>query len=64
MMTLHVDGMSCEHCVRAVTGAIRALDPKAAVTVELASGTVRAETALAREAVAAAITGEGYTVAA
>ena len=63
MITLHVEGRSCGHCVRAVTQAIQALDPAAKVQVDLAAKTVQAETGLARDAVAAAITEEGYKVA-
>ena len=63
MITLHVDGMTCGHCVRAVTQAIQALDPAAKVQVDLATKTVQAETGLARDAVAAAIAEEGYKVA-
>lgn len=62
MLTLHVEGMSCGHCVRAVTEAIRTLDPKAEVAVDLATGTVRAETGAAPKAVAAAVEEEGYKV--
>ncbi len=62
MITLQVEGMSCGHCVRAVTEAIRALDPRAEVTVDLASGTVRAETGAAPAAVTAAVEEEGYKV--
>ena len=61
-VALKVEGMSCDHCVRAVTQAIRARDPGAEVQVDLAAGTVRAETRLGREAVAEAVTGEGYKV--
>ena len=64
MITLHVEGMSCGHCVRAVTEAIRALDPKAEVAVDLAAGTVRAETGAAPAAVTAAVEEEGYKVTA
>jgi copper chaperone len=62
MLTLHVEGMSCGHCVRAVTEAIRTLDPKAEVAVDLATGTVRAETGAAPAAVTAAVEEEGYKV--
>lgn len=61
---LKVEGMSCAHCVRAVTEAIRARDPRAQVAVDLAAGTVRAETSLPRQDVAAAVEEEGYKVAA
>lgn len=60
--TLTVQGMNCGHCVRAVTEAIRAEDPKAEVAVDLAAGTVRAATALPRARVAALVAEEGYTV--
>ncbi len=62
MITLQVEGMSCGHCVRAVTEAIRALDPRAEVAIDLASGTVRAETGAAPAAVTAAVEEEGYKV--
>ena len=62
MVTLTVEGMTCGHCVRAVTQAIQAADPKATVAVDLASGKVAAETALTRDQVAAAVVEEGYKV--
>lgn len=61
-IALTVEGMNCDHCARAVTGAIRARDPGAEVRVDLGAGTVRAETTLPREAVAAAVAEEGYRV--
>src|SRR4051812_2696346 len=39
-----VQGMSCGHCVQAVTDAVKAVDPKAEVKVDLASGKVDVET--------------------
>jgi copper chaperone len=59
---LRVEGMSCGHCVRAVTAAIRARDPAAEVEVSLERGTVRAGTKLPPAEVAAAVTEEGYRV--
>lgn len=64
MVELKVEGLTCQHCVRAVTQAIQDADPKAAVQVDLATGTVRAETTLPREKVAALVGEEGYKVAA
>ncbi|MBK1662697.1 heavy-metal-associated domain-containing protein [Paracraurococcus ruber] len=64
MVELKVGGMSCQHCVRAVTQAIQAADPGAAVQVDLAAGLVRAETRLPRDRVAALVAEEGYQVAA
>lgn len=57
-----VQGMSCGHCERAVTQAVKALDPAAQVKVDLASGKVEVQTAQPREAIAKAIADEGYTV--
>jgi len=61
-VALKVAGMTCQHCVRAVTGAIQALDPRAEVAVDLAAGTVGVETTLARDKLVAAVTAEGYQV--
>lgn len=62
LLTLRVEGMSCQHCVRAITGAIQARDPAARVEVDLGAGVVRAGTRLPAEAVRAAVAEEGYRV--
>lgn len=59
---LKVAGMTCGHCVRAVTLAIRARDPQAQVQVDLPAGLVRADTRLDRATLAALVTAEGYDV--
>ena len=59
---LQVKGMSCQHCVKAVTKAIRAKDPQATVDVDLQQGSVKVQTVLSREATAHAISEEGYEV--
>lgn len=59
---LKVTGMTCGHCVRAVTQAIQARDPQARVQVDLAAGVVQAETSLDRAVLAALVTAEGYSV--
>src|SRR3712207_8151922 len=51
----------CDHCVKAVTQAIRQRDPRAQVKVDLANGLVRTETDLPRASVVAAVEEEGYT---
>ena len=61
-ITLTVRGMSCGHCMRAVTAAIQARDPQAAVAVDLAAGTVTAQTTLSAEALAMVVEAEGYGV--
>jgi copper chaperone len=58
----NVTGMSCQHCVKAVTQAIESIDPEAKVVVTLETGRVAVETHASREDVAHAITEEGYTV--
>lgn len=60
--TLSVKGMSCGHCVKAVTEAIRQRDPQAQVQVDLPSGRVEVISPLPREQLAAAIAEEGYEV--
>ena len=57
-----VQGMTCGHCVKAVTQAIQLLDRAAAVSVELDSGKVVVDSTLARERLAEAIREEGYAV--
>lgn len=59
-----VQGMTCGHCERAVTQAVKALDPQAQVQIDRPSGQVTVQSPLAREPLAAAIAEEGYTVAA
>jgi copper chaperone len=60
----NVQGMSCNHCVKAVTKALQQLDPQAQVQVDLSSQKVEVESTQAREALAKAIADEGYAVAA
>ncbi|MDP3253906.1 MAG: cation transporter [Hydrogenophaga sp.] len=57
-----VKGMTCGHCEKAVTSAIRQLDPQAQVRIDRASNRVEVETTQAREALAKAIREEGYQV--
>ena len=59
-MTYQVTGMTCEHCVRAVTEEIEGLAGVGAVAVNLVAGgvsavTVTSDAPLTREAVAAAL---------
>ncbi|HVL34983.1 MAG TPA: heavy-metal-associated domain-containing protein [Burkholderiales bacterium] len=41
MTELDVQNVSCDHCVKAVTRAVKAIDPHASVDVDLARGRVR-----------------------
>lgn len=59
----NVQGMTCEHCVRAVTRAVQQIDAQAAVKVDLKAATVTVDTSQPRPRIAEAIREEGYTVA-
>jgi len=60
MQVFNVQGMSCGHCVKAITQALQAKDPEASVRVDLAAKEVGVESALSSDQVIAAITEEGY----
>lgn len=62
--TFDVQGMTCGHCEKAVTSAIRQLDPQAEVRIDRSQNRVEVHSAQAREAIAEAIREEGYQVAA
>lgn len=62
--TFTVTGMTCGHCERAVENAVQQLDPQAQVSIDRAANRVDIDSAQAREALAKAITEEGYGVAA
>ena len=59
-----VQGMSCNHCVKAVTQAVQHLDPQAQVQVDLSGQKVEVKSTQTREAIAQAIADEGYQVGA
>jgi len=61
MQVFNVQGMTCAHCVRAVTNAIQEEDPAAQVQVDLAKGEVRVQSQLGAEQVTGLIEQEGYT---
>lgn len=60
MQVFKVQGMTCAHCVRAVTGAIQGQDPTAQVQVDLANGEVSVQSLLEAEQVVGLIEEEGY----
>jgi copper chaperone len=62
--TFDVQGMTCGHCEKAVTTAIRQLDPQAEVRIERSQNRVEVSSSQPREMIAAAIREEGYQVAA
>nr|MDP2190039.1 cation transporter [Rhodoferax sp.] len=62
--TFNVQGMTCGHCEKAVTRAIKQLDPQAEVKIDRSSDKVEVQSQQPREALARAIAEEGYAVAA
>jgi copper chaperone len=60
--TFSVTGMTCGHCEKAVTRAVKALDAQAEVRIDRPNNQVVIESAQPRDALAQAITDEGYTV--
>ena len=62
--TFTVTGMTCGHCEKSVTRAIREADPQAKVTIDRSQNKVDVESVQPREALAKAIADEGYAVAA
>ena len=62
--TFTVQGMTCGHCEKAVTSAIKTLDPQAQVRIDRSQNLVEVDTSKARNAVLEVIREEGYTVTA
>ncbi|ARD10317.1 MULTISPECIES: heavy-metal-associated domain-containing protein [Pseudomonas] len=60
MQLFNVQGMTCGHCVRAVTQAIKNDDPGADVQIELASKQVKVQSSLSPEQIVRLISEEGY----
>ncbi len=60
-----VTGMTCQHCVDAVTEEVGALDGVTGVTVDLATGRVDIESGapVSADALAAAVDEAGYEIA-
>ncbi|MPQ56750.1 heavy-metal-associated domain-containing protein [Duganella sp. FT27W] len=63
MYQLQVEDMTCGHCVSAVTRAVQAVDAAAKVEVDLASKTVRIDSATELAPLKAAIVDAGFPVA-
>jgi copper chaperone len=64
MLRLSVSGMTCEHCVRAVSESVGALPGVDGVSVDLAQGEVAVQGHPDEQAVRDAIAEEGYEVGA
>lgn len=64
-VTLHVSGMSCGHCVKAIEGSVGNLQGVDKVTVDLTNGKVDVEynsSDLSLEAIKETIEDQGYEV--
>jgi copper chaperone len=57
-----VEGMTCGHCEKAVTKALLALDAQAKVVIDRTQNKVQVDSEKSCEALAQAITDEGYRV--
>jgi copper chaperone len=62
--SFQVQGMTCGHCERAVTQAVKQVDPQAQVRIDRASALVEVQSQAPREQLAKAIADQGYSVAA
>jgi copper chaperone len=62
--TFTVTGMTCNHCEKAVTRAVKSVDPTAEVQIDRAANQVTVQSSAARELIAKAIEAEDYKVAA
>ncbi|PWB29330.1 copper resistance protein CopZ [Pseudomonas sp. SDI] len=60
MQVFNVQGMTCGHCVKAVTQAIQNQDAQATVKVDLGQKQVQVDSSLAASQILAAIREEGY----
>lgn len=60
MQVFNVQGMTCGHCVKAVTAAVQGQDAAAKVEVDLAAKQVTVDSQLPSEKILAAIREEGY----
>ena len=61
-IAFEIQDMSCGHCVRAITQAVKAIDPAAQVAVDLGTKRVQIETTTTLpEALGDAIREAGYT---
>ncbi|SDS18889.1 cation transporter [Pseudomonas fuscovaginae UPB0736] len=60
MQVFNVQGMSCGHCVKAITSAVQAKDPAASVQVDLGAKEVGVQSRLSADEVISAIVEEGY----
>ncbi len=58
-----VTGMTCGHCEKAVTRAIKTIDPQAQVAIDRSQNKVDVQSSQSAELLVKAIEEEGYSVA-
>ncbi len=63
IQTFTVTGMTCSHCEKAVTRALKQLDPQAQVTVDRSANRVDVQSDQTRALLSQVMADEGYTVA-
>ncbi|MBU0588123.1 MAG: cation transporter [Gammaproteobacteria bacterium] len=62
--TFQVQGMTCGHCEKAVTRALKQVDPQAEVKIDRSQNKVEVQSEQPRDALVKAIAEEGYAVTA
>lgn len=62
MLHFQVQGLTCGHCVQAVTKAVKAVDPRADIAVDLKAKSVTVDSTADGEVIADAVRGAGYEV--
>ena len=60
MLKLKVPDMTCGHCAQTIGKAIKSVDPKAEVTVDLAQKTVSVHTTAPEQRVSEVVRAAGY----
>lgn len=60
MQTFIVEGMTCNHCVGAITKAVQDIDPKARVSADTSTGKVDIESQASRASLIKAVEEAGY----
>ena len=59
-VALHIEGMSCGHCLNAVSQALNSVPGVAVKSVQIGRAEVAAESAAAADAAVAAVSNAGY----
>ena len=62
--SFHVEGMTCEHCEKAVVRAVRQLDNNAQVVADRLKNKVEVDSSASEQDITQAIVEEGYKVVA